>query len=229
MARHNLIGARNNLIGNLMAVGAQMRHGGVGYGYPIVGAYGNGMTADPPMNGGGNGYPPGMVPAPMVPHQHFPGGCNIMPQYCAPMSPCMPPSPETLVANGVDPRVYAVQNSCPTEARRYTLGFSQTNIAFNDTVDIIRFPQVIFRGERLFIPSTIQENFVVVSITVGNRPQFAAAGETPAEIYSEVAINNELGLDTAEPGVQVILQVRNIAADQEAKDFRGAIIGAVVQ
>lgn len=147
--------------------------------------------------------------------------------YCGPEpGPCMPPAPATLVQNGVDPRVYAMQNQCPTEARRYTLSFSQT-IAGGATVDVIRFPQVVFRGERLFVPSTIAPNFDIVSITIGNRPQFAAAGATPAEIFSEVSINNELGLDTAQPGVQVILQVTN--RDAEEQEFRAVIIGAVVQ
>ena len=207
--RYNLVGQRANLIGQLMAVGAAQR---AGYGYPVVGAYG--PAAPPP------GYPP--------PGYGYPGGgCTPNNGYCAPQAgPCMPPSPGTLVANGVDPRVYAVQDQCPTEARRYTLSFTQT-IPAGLTQDVTRFPQVVFRGERLFVPSTIGANFDIVSITIGNRPQFAAAGSMPAEIFSEVSINNELGLDTAQPGVQVILQVSNrTAQDQE---FRAVIIGAVIQ
>lgn len=198
--RYNLVGQRANLIGQLMAVGRAQR---AGYGYPMVGAYD-------------------------VPQHAHPGMCDPQTQYCAPEpGPCMPPSPASLVQQGVDPRVYAMQNQCPTEARRYTLSFQQT-IAAGATVDVIRFPQVVFRGERLFVPSTIAPNFDIVSITIGNRPQFAAAGATPAEIFSEVSINNELGLDTAQPGVQVILQVTNRDA-QEAQEFRAVIIGAVVQ
>jgi hypothetical protein len=132
-----------------------------------------------------------------------------------------------MIQNGVDPRVYGVQNCGPSTARRYTLSFESANIPAGAIVDVVKFPQVIFRSERLFIPSSIAPDFSIVSITIGNRPQYAASGAVPAEMFTEVAINNELGMDTAQPGVQIILQVRNDAL--EAKTFRAAMIGAVVE
>lgn len=116
-----------------------------------------------------------------------------------------------------------VREQAPTRTRRWALGFNSLAVPAGATIAVTAFPQVVFRGERLVIPSTVAPNFDVQAISVGKDPQFPAVGATPGLVYEQGAFGVDLGLDTAEPGVTITLSVTNVTA--VAADFRAALIG----
>lgn len=113
-----------------------------------------------------------------------------------------------------------------TRARRMAIGFGPSALAASSAAtDISTLPQVVFRPERLFIPSDIAFDIVVVDVKIGNRSQLVAAGALPGAIFSEVSVDVFTHWDTAEVGNQIVLTVQNINTAL-ARTFRGAMIGA---
>lgn len=120
----------------------------------------------------------------------------------------------------------AINNRALTRARRMAIGFGPTALAaLSAATDISTLPQVVFRPERLFIPSDIAFDIVVVDVKIGNRSQLVAAGALPGAIFSEVSVDVFTHWDTAEVGNQIVLTVQNINTAL-ARTFRGAMIGA---
>jgi hypothetical protein len=130
------------------------------------------------------------------------------------------------VPQGFSPTVFQVAQSRANAARRYQLNFVQNNVASGAQVTLQARPQVLFRPERLIVPSQIAPNFEIVDLLIGNRTQLVATANTSAEVFSEVAIGTGLLLDTAQPGIDVILVIQNVVGTTE--DFRATFLGAVV-
>lgn len=118
--------------------------------------------------------------------------------------------------------------SRPIARHNFPLGFTQLAVAASATVNVQAQPQVEFRGKRLVIPAIIGVNFVVVSITIGNRLEFVAAGAVPALTYSETAVGTGLNLHTAQVGQLIVLQVTNTDA-ANPHDFRATLLGDSIE
>jgi hypothetical protein len=113
------------------------------------------------------------------------------------------------------------------KARRQSIGFVSDGLAPNTTVDVVSRPQVLFRGTRLLIPSLIGQNIRVEDVKVGRTSQFAAIGAQPGIAFSELSTADNLQLDTASPGMDVTLRIRNTGG--VAIDFSTTIFGDVVE
>jgi hypothetical protein len=115
----------------------------------------------------------------------------------------------------------------PTKSRVQPLGFSREAVAPGDTVVIIGRPQVLFRGRRLLVGSSIAANFTIEDIKVGRNSQLVGTGPQPAEAFRDTATGDNISLDTCPPGVDITITVRNIGG--AASDFRATLFGDVVE
>lgn len=119
----------------------------------------------------------------------------------------------------------SVENS-----RRFPLGITPTNVLAppspDSQKDIKASPQVTFRPERLIIPSDIAAFFTIVDLKIGNRSQLVAAGEIPATVFSEVGVDANLRMDTAQISMEIVITVKNI--DSSPRMFRAALLGTAV-
>lgn len=121
----------------------------------------------------------------------------------------------------------ALVSRAPTKSREYPLGFPETSILAGDTANVVTFPQIPFRGERLVIPSDIAGLFVIDDIKVGKNSQLVAQNPLPARAFTEVAVGVGLHLDTAQVSQQITLSVRNVSGQTAV--FRGMLIGRAVE
>lgn len=121
----------------------------------------------------------------------------------------------------------ALVSRAPQKSREFPLGFPETSIDAGDTANVVTFPQVPFRGERLLIPSDIAGLFAIDDIKVGKNSQLVASGPLPARCFSEVSVGVGLHLDTAQVSQQITLVVRNISG--QTATFRGMLIGRAVE
>jgi hypothetical protein len=120
-----------------------------------------------------------------------------------------------------------LQDVNPTKAREYILGFDSTSVPGSTSANITKRPQVIFRPERVVIPSSVGIDFQVVDIKVGKNSQFSASGEVPAVVFSETSFGVRLKMDTAQVSMDVTISIRNTNAAQ--RNFTAAIIGPAVE
>ena len=140
-----------------------------------------------------------------------PGGGGQRPIIVQPARPQRPQQPQLV-------------NRRPREVRDEMLGFdSVTDIPPGETRPVIARPQVIFRGERLVVPSSIAGDFVIEDIRVGNRPMFAASGGNSALVFSEGSTHVRLQMTTAQPGIDIVLLASNTSG--AARRFRATLIG----
>ena len=115
----------------------------------------------------------------------------------------------------------------PASAREHVIGFGPTLVTAKSTAIFQAQPQVVFRGTRLIIPSSLAENFVINDIRVGRDSQKISAASIPATAFSELAVGVHLGLDTATPGILITLSVTNTSSEDQT--FSGALIGTTLQ
>ena len=117
----------------------------------------------------------------------------------------------------------------PTHEKRrhFPIGFTQTGIAPGQVAEVEVKPQVLFRGERLAVAPSNARSFNIVDIKVGKDSQLAATGEMPAEAFSALAVGVRMELDTAQPGIVIVLIVRN--TDTTAQDFNAVLYGTVFE
>ena len=115
----------------------------------------------------------------------------------------------------------------PTKSREYILGFDSTAVPGSTSANITKRPQVIFRPERVVVPSSVGVDFQMVDIKVGKNSQFSASGEVPAVVFAETSFGVRLKMDTCQVSMDVTLSVRNTNAAQ--RNFTAAIIGPAVE
>lgn len=97
-------------------------------------------------------------------------------------------------------------------ARDVPIGFdSVTAVPAGATATLVQRPQEPFRPSRLFIPSDIAGAILVADIKVGNKSQLASNGALPGRMFQENATGVELGLDTCDPAIDLVLSVINIS------------------
>jgi hypothetical protein len=106
---------------------------------------------------------------------------------------------------------------CPSAPGRSSVG----------CVDVVSRPQIVFRGERLVVPSSIAQFFAIVDIKVGNRSQLANSTALPASTFAENAVGVRLSLDTATVAQDIALVVENVSPDTQT--FIAALIGTAAQ
>lgn len=116
----------------------------------------------------------------------------------------------------------------PSKARDYVLGLNSTaaiNAGAPGTA--VSFPQIVFRPERLVIPSDIAGQFLVNQIIVGKNPQQVSADPIPGRVFDERGVGVRLSMDTAQISQQITLNVTNIGGAPAV--FRAAMIGPSVE
>ena len=120
-----------------------------------------------------------------------------------------------------------VRYVAPTKSREYILGFDSTAIPGSTSANITKRPQVIFRPERILIPSSVGVDFQVTDVKVGKNSQFSASGEVPAVVFAETAFGVRLKMDTCQVSMDITISVRNTNAAQ--RNFTAAVIGPAVE
>lgn len=120
-----------------------------------------------------------------------------------------------------------IVNTPPTQVREFVIGFGPQLINALSTAIFQAQPQLIFRGSRLIIPSSVANFFLVSDIRVGKDSQAVSSNPIPAAAFSELAVGVNLGLDTASPGIIISLSISNPTG--LAQTFSAALIGTSMQ
>jgi hypothetical protein len=115
----------------------------------------------------------------------------------------------------------------PRNSREYALGLGSTSVQGNSSANINVQPQVIFRPERLVIPSNLAVDFLITDLKVGKNSQLVSTGAIPAVVFTETAFGVRLKMDTAQISMFVTISVTN--QNPAARNFQGAIIGPAVE
>jgi hypothetical protein len=115
----------------------------------------------------------------------------------------------------------------PRSSREYALGLGSTSVAGNSSANINVQPQVIFRPERLVVPSNIAVDFLITDIKVGKNSQLVSTGALPAVMFTENAFGVRLKMDTAQISMFVTISVTN--QNPAARNFQGGIVGPAVE
>ena len=115
----------------------------------------------------------------------------------------------------------------PRSSREYALGLGSTSVAGNSSANINVQPQVIFRPERLVVPSNIAVDFLITDIKVGKNSQLVSTGALPAVMFTENAFGVRLKMDTAQISMFVTISVTN--QSNVARNFQGGLVGPAVE
>jgi hypothetical protein len=115
----------------------------------------------------------------------------------------------------------------PRSSREYALGLGSTSVTGNSSANINVQPQVIFRPERLVVPSNVAVDFLITDIKVGKNSQLASTGALPAVMFTETAFGVRLKMDTAQISMFVTISVTNQNAN--ARNFQGGLVGPAVE
>jgi len=115
----------------------------------------------------------------------------------------------------------------PRAAREYALGLGSTSVSGNSSANINVQPQVIFRPERLVVPSNLAVDFLITDIKVGKNSQLVSTGALPAVMFTEVAFGVRLKMDTCQIAMFVTVSVTN--QNPAARNFQGGIVGPAVE
>jgi len=112
----------------------------------------------------------------------------------------------------------------PTKARVFPLGFiSDGPVPPSGSVTIISRPQVVYRGDRLVVPSDIAGEFQIDDVKVGKDSQLVAEGPLPARCLQENAVAVSFQMDTAQISQDISISVTNTSG--AARIFRAMIVG----
>ena len=115
----------------------------------------------------------------------------------------------------------------PRNAREYALGLGSTSVAGTSSANINVQPQVIFRPERLVVPSNLAVDFLITDIKVGKNSQLVSTGALPAVMFTENAFGVRLKMDTAQISMFVTVSVTN--QNPAARNFQGGLVGPAVE
>lgn len=115
----------------------------------------------------------------------------------------------------------------PRSSREYALGLGSTSVTGTSSANINVQPQVIFRPERLVVPSNIAVDFLITDIKVGKNSQLVSTGALPAVMFTENAFGVRLKMDTAQISMFVTISVTN--QNPAARNFQGGLVGPAVE
>ena len=102
-----------------------------------------------------------------------------------------------------------------------------TSVAGTSSANINVQPQVIFRPERLVVPSNLAVDFLITDIKVGKNSQLVSTGALPAVMFTEQAFGVRLKMDTAQISMFVTVSVTN--QNPAARNFQGGLVGPAVE
>ena len=111
-------------------------------------------------------------------------------------------------------------------SKEYALGFGSTLVHGNSSANINVQPQVVFRPERLVIPASIAEDFLITDIKVGKNSQLVSTGALPAAAFTSRSESSRMKMDTAQISMFVTVSVTNTS--KEDKFFQCVIFGPSV-
>ena len=120
-----------------------------------------------------------------------------------------------------------LRSVAPRNAREYALGLGSTSVSGNSSANINVQPQVIFRPERLVVPSNLAMDFLITDIKVGKNSQLVSTGALPAVMFTENAFGVRLKMDTAQISMFVTVSVTN--QNPAARNFQGGLVGPAVE
>ena len=120
-----------------------------------------------------------------------------------------------------------LRSVAPRNSREYALGLGSTSVAGLSSANINVQPQVIFRPERLVIPSNVAPDFLITDLKVGKNSQLASTGALPAVMFTESAFGVRLKMDTAQISMFVTISVTNQSS--VARNFQGGLVGPAVE
>lgn len=108
-------------------------------------------------------------------------------------------------------------------ARRQISPIPLTTIAAGATEVITWRPQRPIRVERLVVDASVANGVFITDFTVGAEPQFVNQGAVPTSAFAANAFGTELQGNTASPGIDITLVVRNTTGG--AASVGGMVIG----
>jgi len=120
-----------------------------------------------------------------------------------------------------------LRNLPPRSAREFVIGLGSTALPGLSSANISVQPQVIFRPERIVIPSNLAADFLITDVKVGKNSQLVSPGAIPAVVFVENAFGVRLKMDTAQIAQFITISVTN--QNGAARNFQGAIIGPAVE
>ena len=120
-----------------------------------------------------------------------------------------------------------LRSVAPRNVREYALGLGSTSVAGTSSANINVQPQVIFRPERLVVPSNLAVDFLITDIKVGKNSQLVSTGALPAVMFTEQAFGVRLKMDTAQISMFVTVSVTN--QNPAARNFQGGLVGPAVE
>jgi hypothetical protein len=117
----------------------------------------------------------------------------------------------------------------PTDLREFPIGFQSPGVvAPAAQTSVSALPQVAFRGERLVVVQSICTFFTINDIKVGKDSQLAVAGNLAAEGFSNLSVGVRTLLDTAEPGIQIVILATNTDPAAASHVFSALLFGTVI-
>lgn len=125
-----------------------------------------------------------------------------------PSSPAMRKVGNIRRALGVGPRVTEAEPG-PVDVSYLPL-VSPAPVAAGAVGVITTTSQTVFKPRRLNVSRAIADFFLIDNFSVGNVPLSAAAGQVPAASFATDATEANVRKVTANPGVQIVIQVTNI-------------------
>lgn len=138
-----------------------------------------------------------------------------------------------IVADRIAARGTIVSEQPFRAGREWVIGFDPVVLParvapalLGTSVLITTQPQVVFRGERLIIPSDIAGAVQVIDVKVGNRSQLGSGTSIPGRSFDERGVGVRMQMDTAQISQQIII----IAANNSGGDvtFTASIFGRAV-
>ena len=165
----------------------------------------------------GGSYSPQIVGRGAMGHQRNLQGRGGAPQH--------PGAPQGGRSHALPGGGYLVQKP-PTAKQVVFLGFGPQTINGNATFVFSSQPQRIFRGERLTVPSALANNFAINDLKVGTDSMNVGAGPIPAAVFSELGMLVALEIETASPGILILLSISNLTGAPQG--FFSGLLGTSV-
>lgn len=94
-------------------------------------------------------------------------------------------------------------------ARRQMAPMPLVTVPANQTLTVTFRPQRPIRAERLVLDGSMTAGLFVTDFLIGAEPQFVNAGAVPVSVFAPSAFNMELRGNTAQPGIDVTIQLQN--------------------
>ena len=138
---------------------------------------------------------------------------------------------------GIPPRNLMIEQGPPQFARREALPLNSGDVAVHTggTLQITSRPQrPAFRPERFFVSAPVggdiaetASSWIINDITIGNKSQYAQAGQLPGDMFSSTAIDSFISFDTVQTAMDVVIVTTYIGTSgiENPVRFVGGMLG----